>query len=337
MTAFLFLCFSSGLGFLVAKWFPNSIDLWVSEANTFLSLNQAPHFIVSQGLIVIVFWLFFLSVTRKQYRFAVLAGLASLILSFEHPFDLPVVMLTIGLYTTTIILCQQKIDLKLASLAFLSFGPGFLGLSFYYWAVKSSLVIQTWNLQNQMLSPSLYDWLVGYGLLIPLSLFGVSRSFANKEKGLLLLSWVLATVVLLFSPFSIQRRFANGLHIPLVILAAYGLEIILERFRNRRVLLVIIITMILFASNAYNIYQDISGFQSDKTDDYYYYLPKKEIEAINWFKTTPDSDKVIVSTWFYGNLIPGLTGRRVYQGHAVQTVNAQEKTKLLDEFLVMDE
>ena len=41
-----------------------------------------------------------------------------------------------------------------------------------------------------------------------------------------------------------------------------------------------------------------------------------------------------MANWFYGNLIPGITGRKVYVGHRVQTPFFDQKIEKMNWFLV---
>lgn len=336
--AFILICLSSGL----------AMGFWIPEANTFLSLTDSPHFIFSQLLIMTTFWFFLTSLRQRRLWLCFAAGLAMLVLSFDHPFDPPIIILALIFYAGTLALRDLKIDWGLIFKITLVAIPGLVGLGFYFWTMKTYPAILTWGVQNNLPSPAFYYYLLGYGLLLPLAILGIKQAFAEGEsKGLLLLAWVFASAVLLYSPFNSQRRFSNGLHIPIAILAAYGLPIVLKTITNYfrqlgwnlklvETIFIILAISILFASNGYSVYQDWQVFKSDKTDYYYYYLPKTELEAINWLKENTPQDSVIGSNWFYGNLIPGLTGRRIFLGHQIQTINPEQKVKEIESFVNLD-
>lgn len=297
------LCFSSGWG-----------DLWIPEANTFLTFGDSPHFIFSQLLIMSVFWLF---LTKKWW----LAAPLMLILSFDHPFDIPIIILALAFYL--------RFNFRELKKVIFIVSPALLGLGYYFLAMKTNPGIAAWNAQNNLLSPDFYYFILGYGLLWPLAFLGIKRA------PFLLLCWIFASIILLYSPVGPQRRFANGLHIPLVILASYGLPVILEKVTKYFNLTIFIIGLIvvMFGTNAYAVYQDWKVFSADKIDNYYYYLPPTEIGAINWLKNNTPADALIGTNWFYGNLIPGLTGRRVFLGHRIQTVDPDAKIREIGEFV----
>ncbi len=321
--AFAMLCLSSG--FLA--------DPWIPEANTFLTLADSPHLIFSQLLVMGIFGFF---LAKKPW----LAGLLMLILAFDHPFDVPVIILALGFYWWV-----KRQELKSIILTVM---PAVAGLGYYFWAMKTYPAIAAWNAQNNLLSPDFYYFILGYGLLWILAALGIKRAFVhNERKALILLCWIFASVVLLYSPLGPQRRFVSGLHIPIVILAGYGVTVILEKVItyfnqlkwNPKVVAAVFTTLlvvIFFGSNGFAIYQDWKLFRADKIDNYYYYLPPSELAAINWLKNNTSPEAIVGTNWFYGNVIPGLTGRRVFLGHRIQTVDPDAKIKEIGEFVNSD-
>jgi hypothetical protein len=105
--------FSSGLGWLLGKYIGSSSDLWIPESNTFLTLAESPHFILAQTLLVSGLLLFIHYLKSRDRR--ALAGLflLTLVLAFEHPFDLlilgPVIFC---LRERAVWLCRLHIDLN---------------------------------------------------------------------------------------------------------------------------------------------------------------------------------------------------------------------------------
>ena len=94
---------SAGFGFLLKAVYVNVTDVSIPEAFTFLSLSEAPHFILSQILIVGFVWLYIKGLVGKNMRSLVLAGLLMFWLSLEHPFDVFIVIGTVFLVTAYIL------------------------------------------------------------------------------------------------------------------------------------------------------------------------------------------------------------------------------------------
>ncbi len=186
--------------------------------------------------------------------------------------------------------------------------------------------------------------MTGYGLLIPLALIG-AESFLRKRKpqDVLILSWIACASILLYTPIFFQRRFSEGLHIPIAILAASGAMILInfllrtinigfkDIFKN---ILFVFFVLILSISSFERVLNDIKVIGGDNTANYYYHLKMEEVKGMLWVKDHTAQKDIILSNWFYGNLIPGFTGRKIYVGHKVQSPFFDQKIALVNKFLV---
>jgi hypothetical protein len=88
---FLFVCFSSGLGWLPIWWssppLQTPIDKWQPEAITYLSLYLSPLFCFAMALQVGILILLFSGTRTGRIRYAVGAGLCGLALGAVHTYD----------------------------------------------------------------------------------------------------------------------------------------------------------------------------------------------------------------------------------------------------------
>lgn len=343
LLALIILAFSSGLGFVLEKFIPQSTDLWVPEANTFLTLSDSPHFVLSQTLMLLVFTSFLWALKKPRPLAILLGGGAAFLLAFEHPFALAIIYLTFGLLFVTYLSWQNKIPKSFLKIGAVLLLPSILGVIYYFFLLKNP-VMAAWSKQNVMPSPSFLSYLSGFGLLLPLAVLGILPLLKiGEEKSLLLLSWILATGLLLYSPFPFQRRFVEGAHLPLTVLATFGLGSLLfalESFFKKaqlrlplwRPVFLALLILLLSLTNIKNLLRDRQVFSADKPDAYYYYLLKGEAKGFFWLRENVAADKIILASWFYGNLIPGFTGRRVFLGHQVQTIDFEKKRAFLDAF-----
>ena len=88
--AFLFVCFSAGLGWLPLWWsqpLPGPIDTWQPEAITFLSLYLSPLFCFSMFLQVAVVYLLLRAQRTGSTGTALFAGLCGFLLGLTHTYD----------------------------------------------------------------------------------------------------------------------------------------------------------------------------------------------------------------------------------------------------------
>ncbi|MGE5041342.1 MAG: hypothetical protein ACM3IJ_00375 [Candidatus Levyibacteriota bacterium] len=344
LVAFTVILTSAGIGGLIVGMAPNSSDLWIPESITFLSMAEAPHFILSQMLMLLGFMAYLLGTEKKRFRFYILSAGCFLLLALEHPFNLFVTGVVVG-----ILVIYQFLYSK-AEKAEVFLGSGLILLVtalgiFYQWlGTVSDPILKSWMAGSSLPSPQGHNYLYGYGLLIIFALFGVEKALRERKfQYVLLLVWLAAGAVLLYSPFPFQRRFSEGLHIPLAIFAATGIlmaSTLAARFSIKvaqryvfyialgLVLLVLAITPVLQVAN------DISIISSDSPQGYYYHLLSAEVEAINYLGQVTTPKDIILSNWFYGNVIPGMIGRKVYLGHKVQTPFFDKKVEAMNKFLL---
>lgn len=328
LTAFSIMLTSSGLGFALSQWFPSSIDLWIPEAITFLSLTEAPHFVLSLTLLLSGFYFFLKYLKVKDANILIFTFFAFFLLSFEHPFDLavavPVLILT-ALWNR--ISLPKSLGLGVAS---------GIGLIYQVFETYRNPIMKAWQAQNLLYSPGPSSYFFGFGLILVLGIIGLEIFLKEqKPERKLILVWITVTALLLYSPVSFQRRFVEGVQIPLGIAAAFGIYKILERYKesSRKILLPLAI-VILSLSSIFAVYSDFKAFATDSKDSPYYYVKPQNLTGILWLGQKTSFGDVILSNRFFGNLIPGLIGRKVYLGHQIQTIDFAGKIQKTNSFLL---
>ncbi len=347
--AFLIVLSSSGLGFIFGKWLANSTDLWVPESITFLSLSQAPHFILSIILMLWGFYFYLKGVMKEDsLKLFLLSGFLFLFLSFEHPFNIGVVGATLVLTTIWFYFSKNREEKTLiGKLVFpLIIIIPFLiaGTLYQIYETYQNPVMSLWAIQNKLISPDPINYISGYGLILVLALIAAEK-FLREQKPpqVLLLSWIASGFALLYSPIFFQRRFSEGLHIPLAILAVFGilwLGSFVSKFMvggiRKKVFYILIlgIVFILSLGNFTQVYKDIKVIGQDSLSYYYYHLLKQEIEAMYWLKQQTSYRDIILANWFYGNVIPGIIGRKSFVGHKIQTPFFDRKISEINKFLL---
>lgn len=221
-------------------------------------------------------------------------------------------------------------------------------VAYYYQAFASDVVFRNWSAQNILPSPPVPHLLLGYGIIFLLAVGGLVYVIRlTNERSLLLFAWVTSATVLLYVPFTLQRRMVEGLHIPLCILATIGLfEYLLpaamnsgwlnrfarwrgyERSGLRRLLLYSVIVAT-FPSNLYLV----AGFSvSALRNDPALYYRWEEAEAVDWLKSNTDNTDTVLASYTIGRLIPARAGNRVFMGHFHETVEVEYKKRLAVSF-----
>jgi hypothetical protein len=359
LTAYLLVCFSSGLGWLVLLLTRSStllglspMDFWLMEAYTFFTLLTFPHTSAAVALLLAFFLLALRYLETFQPRTLLWSALALLGLCVIHPFMALVVDAALGVYWTLILLIRQRTPRR-EFLAILIWALTPLPLIAYYlWAFASDPVFRDWSAQNILPTPPLIHLVLGYGLVLLLAVLGAILVFRRKnEKRLFLVAWASSALLLAYVPFAIQRRMVEGLHVPLCTLATIGLlELLLPallksnwlarfarwrgyRREGLRRFLVFSAIIATFPSSLYLLI-GASSMALGHHPGLFHGL--REIEAIDWLRANTERSDTVLASYDIGGLIPARAGNRVFMGHIIETIQLERKRELADSFFQAD-
>ena len=184
-----------------------------------------------------------------------------------------------------------------------------------------------WNSQNITLSPPITDYVIGYGLILILAILGITKTRGqDRPRDRLLLAWSLSNMILLYMPFSFQRRLTLGLFFPLAGLAALGLEGIVggrEKYRAALILLLILSV----PSSLIVIGAGLSGVERQNPS--VIHLPG-ELEAYTWLDENSPPGALILASPDIGNRLPAFAEVRVLYGHPFETIYAESQKSLVE-------
>lgn len=353
--AFLFACFSSGVGayfngfyylFSTAvseqlyKW---PIDLWVPESNIFLSLYHNSHFILSWSLMIFLFLFMLLAWQNNKYCYSLWAGLAGLLWFNFHPYYFPYVFIILFIYGFALFLKTRQISILYHYLLSLILSLPFVLYHFYM--IRTDLVIGVRASQNITLTSPLIFVLTGFGFLLIFGLLGIYCLIKNKEifkneKFLFLAIWLICSWLLIYAPVDFQRRFLEGMQLPMVIFSIIALfnlaELIKIKFfklydflDGNHCFLILLFAVFFGLSNLFVLIADIYYF---KNNFFIYYFPNEYKTAATWLNNNNPRNKVIVSQSYDSWAISGLVNKRIFLGHGHETIFADVKGKILDNF-----
>jgi hypothetical protein len=357
--AYLLVCFSSGLGWLVLLLTQSPtlmglppIDFWLMEAYSFFTLFTFPHASAAVA-ILLAFWVLALRyLTTFRLSTLLWSLLALLGLCVIHPFMALPVDGTLGVYAMLLLVVRRRLPRR-ELLAILTWALTPIPLIAYYLsALMSDPVLRSWATQNVLPTPPLVHIVVGYGLVLMLAMMGTVRVIRQRaEKRLLLVAWAASALLLAYAPLPLQRRMVEGLHVSLCILAAIGLaESLLPRalrsdwltrfarWRGYRTdgLRRFLAFAVIVATFPSNLYLLVSASSIALQHDPALFHGRHEVEAIAWLKdNTRHSDKVLAS-YEMGRLIPAVAGNIVFMGHKVETVQVERKKELAASFFQGD-
>jgi len=341
--AFFIFTFASGWGFyyllLKQHLFINlqsegryiwPVDIFDIEGNNFLSLYYSPHFIAAIALFLLTFLFLFLAFDNKRISYGLYSGICAFILFSFHPFH----FLTIYSIPLFFLILHAIINGKIIWRSIISYLVMVLVSSpifFYYlWLFYNDTITQDRFFQNYCPSPSLLLVIVGYGALFMFSavafIYIISRQGYKNDKYLILLTWLIVQLYMLFLPVSFQSRLTLGLSFPMIILTAFIIYKIYTYIKSRKkdhillnpaILLFVITLLFLFTQINHFAIDHIFYTEGREVS----YILKSEYEAISWLKDNVESYESVLSSEKTGNLIPGFSGRKVYQGHRVETTS----------------
>jgi hypothetical protein len=340
LVAFLLVCLSSGLGWLMLIGGLSSLlpdmptDTWVSESITFLTLLIMPHYALATSLMLVAFGGMLLAFQGERWGPACVAALACFVLGWVHPFSLLIIWAVSAAYLAWQTLRQRQVPWRQIgqfSLCLVCSLPVVLFLQFG--VIQPSPAFRGWMEQNVLPSPGPLSYLLGYGLLLPLALLGIWRLVRRQELiDPLPLVWVVVAALLLYAPMAVQRRFVEGMHIPVCVLAALGWTLREEQPGDWKAVRLVPRSLLIAGLTATNMVVWISLTSVAVGQQHPYFIHNYEAEAYSWLDAHSEPDDTVLSSHRTGNFVPAWAGNRVVTGHWAQTVRVKDKQRDVQRF-----
>lgn len=324
---------SSGLGIIFGSY---STDWWAPETITFLNIYESVLNTFSLALILTIFIIVISKFKNWNLLAVAIAALCMNLLILTHTYDFIFTAGIIGLYCLLRAYTEKNTDYirNIVYLILFSF-PAILWQA--YVLVKNTSFALWATLQSHVPAapPALYVF--GYGLLIVFGIMGMIYAWRQKNsKFTFLYIWVFVSTALLYLPFlsNFQRKFTEGLHIPIAILASLGIIWVVNYLggikQYKKILLSVAIVLVLSLTNFAVIGRDLQLYKNGQP---IYYINQRELDSVKWLKNNTSPDAVILGADRMGNLIPGIIGRSVYMGNNMLTSNYNNKHETLQKIL----
>jgi hypothetical protein len=348
--AFGFSLFGSGLGWLAASTGVFSADLWVAEGYPFLAAYANPHFPLGLAILLSILAL---AVSEAD---ASLVGLSRLnrfwftaggfLLAIILPFGVVIAVVVLsgslvwGIWDITSAHNNEHTVFTVGKSQIIKTGPGhalvyvLLGggpvLAYQFWVSNSDPVLLVWNTQNITISPAIWDLIFSYAPILMLALPGaILLTRAHAKKARILVVWAVLGLLLLYIPWSLQRRFISGYMIPLAGLAAFGLENIFAWRRSFGIAALVLVIVLIIPTNLMIL---LGGLQAVHEKNESIFLSGDEIQGLSWLENNTEERSLILASPQMGLYIPAYTGRRVFYGHPYETADALKMEALVVEF-----
>ncbi len=320
---------ASGFGWFIG--FP-STDIWMPETITFFNVYMSPLNTISLCLMLSAFIIALKIIpTKKIYNIIILACILNLLVLI-HSYDFIIVTMVLGLYFFYQTLVKKTLSpLEEFLYAILFSMPSIFWQTYVLWKNQP---LGIWaNIQTNVPAYSPIHFVLGYGLSVLFAILGISIIFWRKQfnKFIFVFFWLGSIIFLMYNPllYRLQRKFTEGLHIPIIILCSIGIIWWINFLTTKlwiKYFVCSILVLYLSFSNIFIMKRDIGYF---KNLNWPFYLKNSEILSISWLQSMSNSNGVILSGYNLGNVIPGQIARTVFLGQGDQTVDFKEKYQIV--------
>jgi hypothetical protein len=259
-----------------------------------------------------------------------------LVLAVVQPFAIPVVLVVLGVYLALLTWRARSLPVgEVASTGAVALAAA--PIMFYdLYAYQTNSALSAWSAQNLTLSLPPWDYALGYGLVLLLALGGIVFALRRRQvTDLFLIAWTGSVVILLYLPFALQRRFITGFHVPLILLAALGLEqIVWPRVRARhRALVTGVIIAFTALTSVFVPMMTVAGMAQQKTS---LVMSRDEAAACNWLAEHTEWTDTVLAPVESAQFVPAWAGNRTVYGHPFETIDAGTKESEIAHFFSPD-
>ncbi len=356
--ALMLVALGGGLGWLaLALRLPGMpLELYSPEAFTFLDLYSQPH-LAAARMAMLGGLLFYLRAVRDAraggaaWRWLFAAAGAWALLTLIQPFYMIIVYVILAMHIAILSVFAFRetegalthgLDmgatavraLWVAALAGLAGAPMVL---YTFLLMAADPVYQTWGAQNVILSPAPWHYALAWGLPAVPAVFGLRSLYRrNILAWALVVGWLAVVPLLLYVPYNLQRRFSEGVQVPLVALAVLGLTTGLPTVKRLRpvgrrgwryaslglVALSLPATILLWVGGIVGASQPAHPmFQNSDQVATYVFLARS---------VPPRS--VVLSSYQFGNAAPAYGYVVAYAGHGPETPHLDTKLEMVAQF-----
>jgi hypothetical protein len=317
----------AGLGWIAVFFGLFTSDFWVAEAYPFLSMYASPHFTIGLGLMLLTL--------LPGRNLSILENFTlGVILGIIQPFNVIIVALimvagTIDDLTALSGTLKSKIGESglLTDLISFGFGGGII-LGYQYLVILKDPHLSIWNMQNITPSPQPLDLILSLSPCLILAVFGIASAW-QSEKGKVLIFWAAISLVLIFIPWNLQRRFLAGIFMPVSGLAVLGLGSLIKLLGSSNKIASAMLLLLVLPTNIIVI---LSGQQAVNRKDQAVFWSVQLNEAFYWIENNTKKESIFLTDESTGLYIPSQTGRRVIYGHPFETIEADRQLDFIRRF-----
>lgn len=308
-----------GLGRLWGGRLP--LEFYSPETFGFLELFSLPHLSMARAFLLWGLRSYLLDRGQNEWFPGPVAGIFWLGLGFMQPLTVVVGWAVLGVHLLSIALwnlIRRVRDWQSWRLYFWR--------AFWMVLISAPLVLYTfisfrtdpflrgWEIQNIITSPPFTDYLLAFGIILPLVVLGIIATIRDlNERSILLLGWTAVFPLLAYAPYNLQRRLPEGIWVILTILALIGLLSLTRKARKW-------VRIWLFASFLPALILILGGFISAGNVCLPLFRPVDEISAFTYLSQKASKSQVVLASYNTSNALPAWAPVRVLIGHGPESV-----------------
>lgn len=296
------------------------LEFYSPETFGFLAVLSFPHLILARAGLL---WALVLYLTRAS---GWAAGLVLLLTGVLHaPVLVPGLAALVAHQAALILTRRSTVQWRRRfTAAVLPVTPL---LAYLLFALATDPYLQAWAEQNRIRSPHPLHYLLAYGALVPAAIVGARRAVRSAQgANLLPVGWLAALPLLAYAPLDLQRRLTEGGWVALLLLAAVGLEPLIERravwLRIGYVGLLLPSTLLLTAASLVNLRHPAGPI----------YRARAEVAVFEWLASHAEAEAVVLAAYETGNALPAWAPVTVVAGHGPESAGLAELTPQLRRF-----
>ena len=324
--------FGGGLGWILLAAHSYPLEFTSPEAFGFLSLFGLPHLAAARALFLLALaWFAEPFDAAAAGRRGVRIGLALTAVWLFQPITVGVawavmaagialMFLRLRLRREPAAVMRPRLTSWLVATAVSALPMAYSAFSF-----AADPVLRQWAAQNTLTSAPIGQYLLSYGPLLLPALAGAVIAWREDERWLIPLGWMIVFPLLIYLPFTVQRRLAEGFWMALIVLALRWVEKKLAG-AARMAAFVAGMALLLPAAVLFTGWAFMRAAVPSKPA----FLPAAEARALEWLDSQTSTDAVVVSGFAAGNAVPAYTGLLTYIGHGPETLNNREKQIRVD-------
>jgi hypothetical protein len=288
------------------------------EANNFLIGKQDQATMLTGTLLIWSFLFFLKGLTSAKRGWLAAAGLTAFLLFLIHPFMAITVYSILFIFFLALNWQSSRIPFQFSrrslSPFFIFTAVSFPPVAYYLFLVRHDPTFSVWAYHKSTPNkPLLTEIPLLFGFFL-LPLFPGIRSALARPSAprLFLVVWFGGSLLAsLLYPYNFAARLMAGVHLPLAILAAIGLEQLIKRYRLRPLLTWFIFIILTLPSVVYWLWRDAQLINHRLPDNY---ASRETIEAVNWLDRRTDFEDTTLASYYDHYLISALAGNQVFGG-----------------------